>query len=288
MKVLFLLVGIVIFILVIMVVIDSNRFHTVSYRIETDKIKTPFHFVFLSDMHNKSYGKNNEKLLRAIDQISPDAVLIGGDLLTARPGKTLDIACNMVKNLVGKYPLYYANGNHEQRLVLYPEKYGTMGQDYEEMLREIGVHRLINESVTLGEHNICITGCEIDRCFYKRFRNTDMGKDYLPSVLPQSDAERYHIMMAHNPEYFAAYASYGADLILSGHNHGGVVRLPKVGGVISTKFTLFPQYDGGKFEMGRSVMIVSRGLGAHTIPFRLFNPGELVDITINPVGSSCE
>ena len=107
-----------------------------------------------------------------------------------------------------------------------------------------------------------------------------MKKEYLEGLLPEGRQDCFQILLAHNPDYFPAYAAWGADLVLSGHLHGGVIRLPLLGGVISPRLHLFPHYDGGKFTCGNSTMIVSRGLGMHTIPFRFNNPGELVDITI--------
>lgn len=89
-------------------------------------------------------------------------------------------------------------------------------------------------------------------------------------------------MIAHNPEYFPAYAEWGADLVLSGHVHGGLMRLPFLGGVIAPSMKLFPKYDGGVFEEHGSTMILSRGLGTHTLPIRIFNPGELVVIRLTP------
>ena len=87
---------------------------------------------------------------------------------------------------------------------------------------------------------------------------------------------KYNILLMHNPDYFPNAAQWGTDLVLSGHVHGGIVRIPGWKGVASPNIRFFPKYDGGKFEEGESVMILSRGLGVHTIPFRLFNPGELI------------
>ena len=91
-----------------------------------------------------------------------------------------------------------------------------------------------------------------------------------------ADERFYTVLLAHNPEYFSSYAEWGADLTLSGHVHGGVARVPIWGkGVISPGLKLFPKYDGGIFRKGQAVMVLSRGLGMHTIPIRLFHPGEL-------------
>lgn len=272
------IVAVIVCLLLIMI-LDSNRFHTVSYELESETVASDFHFLFLSDLHNKSYGKDNEKLLRAIHEIKPDAILIGGDVLNAHPGASVEEALSFLEKLTA-YPLYYANGNHEQRLLLYPEKYGSMGSDYEEGLQKLGISRMINETRVLDRYAVSITGCEVDRQYYKRFHKVPMKKEYLEGLLPEGRQDCFQILLAHNPDYFPAYAAWGADLVLSGHLHGGVIRLPLLGGVISPRLHLFPRYDGGKFTCGNSTMIVSRGLGMHTIPFRFNNPGELVDITI--------
>ena len=107
-----------------------------------------------------------------------------------------------------------------------------------------------------------------------------MPGDYLQTVLPEKTPGMYTVLLAHNPDYFERYREWGADLVLSGHVHGGVMRLPFFGGVIGTNFRLFPKYDGGLFREDGATMIVSRGLGAHTIPLRIWNPAELVEIVI--------
>ncbi len=104
-----------------------------------------------------------------------------------------------------------------------------------------------------------------------------MRDTYLTGVLGEPDKSVFTILLAHNPDYFPEYAAWGADLVLSGHVHGGVVRIPFWNkGVISPAVKLFPKYDGGLFEEGNSHMLLSRGLGCHTIPFRAFNPGDLI------------
>ena len=159
--------------LLLIVILDSNRFHTVSYELESETVASDFHFLFLSDLHNKSYGKDNEKLLRAIHEIKPDAILIGGDVLNAHPGASVEEALSFLEKLTA-YPLYYANGNHEQRLLLYPEKYGSMGSDYEEGLQKLGISRMINETRVLDRYAVSITGCEVDRQYYKRFHKCQL------------------------------------------------------------------------------------------------------------------
>ena len=119
-------------------------------------------------------------------QIKPDAILIGGDVLNAHPGASVEEALSFLEKLTA-YPLYYANGNHEQRLLLYPEKYGSMGSDYEEGLQKLGISRMINETRVLDRYAVSITGCEVDRQYYKRFHKVPMKKEYLEGLLRKED-----------------------------------------------------------------------------------------------------
>lgn len=274
-------IALLLFFFIMIMVLDGNRFRVVSYGISHEKIKKPYTFVVLSDLHNKVYGKNHEKLIRAIEKEQPAGVLIAGDLLTAKPGYPLHLALDLLEQLAPKYPIYYGMGNHEARLFLYPEVYGTMGADYEEKLKGLGISLLRNESRSLGE-DLVITGLDMKREYYKRFKKTTMTTEYLKKTLGEKNKDKFQILLAHHPDYFQEYSSWGADLVLSGHVHGGMVRLPFLGGVISPALRLFPKYDGGSFEEKESRMILSRGLGMHTIPVRLFNPGELVVLKLSP------
>ena len=264
---------------------DSNRFVVRHYSLRDQRIKKPVKAVVLADLHNKRYGKENECLLQAIDEIRPDMILIAGDILTAKPKASLETAVDLLTKLAGKYPIYYGNGNHEHRLKLYPENYGDMAERYEEALQKIGIRRLVNEHTVLEESGICIYGSEIDKLYYKRFGIQPMDPEYLKSLLGQPSAEKYTILIAHNPDYFPKYADWGADLVLAGHVHGGMVRVPIWGkGVVSPNVRLFPKYDGGEFTLGKTRMLLSRGLGMHTIPVRLFNPGEVLEVDLLPGG----
>lgn len=262
---------------------DSNRFVVKEHKIKDSRIKKPFRAVVIADLHNKKYGKDNEHLLAAIDECKPDIILVAGDILTAKPGKTLDTAVHFVKELTAKYPVYYGNGNHEHRLMLYPKKYGDMGERYHRALAETSVIHLINSHVNLDEYGISVYGAQIDRFYYKRFRTQVMEADYMKGILGEPDATKYTVLLAHNPDYFPQYAWWGADFVCAGHVHGGLVRVPFWGkGVASPKVSFFPKYDGGIFTEGKSTMLLSRGLGVHSIPIRMFNPGEVLVVDFEP------
>lgn len=262
--------------------IDCNRFVTVEYEVVSDKLTRPCRMVLLSDLHNKSFGTENKKLLEKIDSISPDGILVAGDMLTATKGKDFTPALSLMKKLAARYKIYYGMGNHEYRLRLYPEQYEGMYDSYMKGLADAGIVPLINENTYLPEYNLSVCGAEIDRRYYKRFRKQSMNADYLSKILGQPGKDSCQLLIAHNPAYFEEYAAWGADVVVSGHVHGGIMRLPMLGGVLSPNLTLFPKYDGGRFDREHSTMILSRGLGTHTIPLRIFNPGELIVIDFKP------
>lgn len=272
--------GILILILLWICIYDSNRFVVVRYQIKSNKIKGKFRAVVMSDLHNKQYGKKNQLLIQEIENCKPDWIWIAGDIPTATPGKKLDVALHFVGELASKYRIFYGNGNHEQRLKLYPQTYGTMAEEYAKGLEASGVRPLVNSREEIGEANLAVYGLEIDRKYYKRFTPLPMDKMYLKELLGEPDRDCFNVLLAHNPDYFKTYVQWGADLVLSGHVHGGMVRIPWWRGVVSPSIRLFPKYDGGRFEMNQSTMILSRGLGMHTIPIRLFNPAEIVVVEL--------
>ena len=263
-------------ILVGVILYDSSRFVVQNFQVSDRRIKKHGRAVVLADLHNKRYGRDNEKLINAIREQEPDFIFVAGDILTAKPGKSLKPALQLLDVLVKEYPVYYGNGNHEYRMKLYPETYGDMAERYGQALAEMGIEPLVNSHVVLSEYGLAVYGLEIEREYYKRFQIRKMDEDYLYHTLGQAPEGMYTVLLAHNPDYFPQYAAWGAELVLSGHAHGGVVRVPVLNrGIIAPSLRLFPKYDGGIFTEGKSTMVLSRGLGMHTIPIRLFNPAEL-------------
>lgn len=278
---------IVLFFVTVMVM-DGNRFVIREYTITDEKIKDGIDLALLADLHNKQYGKNNEKLLKALERCNPHVVMAAGDILTAKPGKGYERAAAFMERVADRFPVYYGLGNHEYRMKIYPEDYGTEYDEYRKRLEKAGIIVLDNASAKIEVRreervtSIQVSGLSIERFYYKRFRKLYMAKEYVDGLIGKADKNAYHILLAHNPEYFETYADCGADLVLSGHVHGGIMRLPVLGGVISPKLVLFPKYDGGHFQKKDSHMVLSRGLGMHTIPIRIFNPAELVVIHLKP------
>ncbi len=262
--------------------VDCNRFTIREYHCSDKRLKKDMKIVLLSDLHNKSFGKDNGKLIAAIDRIHPDLVLIAGDMYTAIRHPETKTAQKLIEDLAVRYPVYYGNGNHEHKTSLYPEEYGNVYRDYAEYLKSLKVRHLVNQKVPLTKLGLAIYGLGPDKAYYQKFKKKEMDSAYLNKLLGKPDPSEFSVLIAHNPDYFEEYAAWGADLVVSGHVHGGLMRLPVLGGVISPAMRLFPKYDGGIFKEGGSVMILSRGLGTHTLPIRIFNPGELVVIGLHP------
>lgn len=267
---------------IFVIVRDMNRFVITSYEVRSKKIKEKYTFVMLSDLHNQSYGKKNDRLAAAVLDCQPDSILVAGDMYTSKEGSGYENALELLKTLSKSCPVYMANGNHEQKTMELPEVFDHMYERYTKELRPYGMEILVNEHLILPKQNLDICGLQIGREFFKHFKKREMPSGYVESLAGAASADRFQILLAHNPVYFKEYAEWGADLVLSGHIHGGIIRLPLIGGAVSPAATLFPKYDGGKFTEYGSTMILGRGLGTHTIPVRMWNPGEAVCVTLWP------
>lgn len=275
------LIAAVLFALLMLVgIIDGNRFVVAEEEFTLPKLKKGCRFVMISDLHNKVYGKNNQKVIDAVKRAAPDFIVIAGDLITSHANESIEPGVNLVKELSKDYQIYYAMGNHETKIKMYPEKYGDM---YERLVKEIthpNVKLLVDESYVLPEYAICLTGLELERTYFARFKKKELEQKHLKKHIGEPQTAYCNVLIAHNPDYFEEYAAWGAELVLSGHVHGGIMRLPLVGGVISPSYRLFPKYDGGVFREGEAAMLLGRGMGAHTLPFRFFNPAELLVVTL--------
>ena len=265
---------------------ESRHFTTEYYDIVSGKIPEAFdgfRFIMLSDLHNYDFDHGNRKLLRQIDTLKPDVVLIAGDMIDASPGADMTVALKFLQDLCDQWTVYFGNGNHEQRIRLYPQTYGDMYEKWSSGIAHKNLHLLRNTHMTLERDGsrMNVYGLEMDRIYYKRLKKTKMSVHYLDETLGKCSRDSYKILIAHNPLYFEEYAGWGADLVLSGHVHGGVVILPYLGGVISPQIQLFPEYYAGEYVLGASHMILSRGLHMHSIPVRLFNMPELSCVTLH-------
>ena len=235
-----------------------------------------YKIVQLSDLHNQEFGYENERLIERINQIQPDIIVMTGDMLTnTREVSTNgDVLIKLVESLNQQYPIYYVTGEHEEGLYYEDRnKYQIDGtkEDYEEKLSQLGVTVLNDEQVTITRQDATINVYGL-----KEHLSGDIQID---KRLGQSNKEEVTILLSHRPTYFDDYTKWGADLIFCGDTHGGMIRLPVIGGILSAE-GFFPEYDGGLFRKENSVMVVSRGLGNNPIPLRINNRPEIVEVIL--------
>lgn len=260
------------------------------YEIYTHKLNKedhPLRIAFLTDLHNRLWGSDQSELLGAIDQLHADLILCGGDMLIGNPRAEFEHALTLFEGLAKRrIPVIVSNGNHESRMRQRPEIYGDDYKIYMDRLKELGVMIPVNETCEwqFGSMKIKIHGYELPLQYYKKFNCLSYDTKDLEETFGMPDAESYHILLAHNPVFFDAYAAWGADLTLSGHMHGGIIRIPGIGGVITPQAKLFPKYDRGLFDKDGKYLAVSAGLGEHTVPIRIFNPRQLICIEIKGTG----
>ena len=266
---------------------ETHHFRVTHYDVSSEKLSGVIRglkILFLSDLHNCTYGNKNERLLRSIRDEKPDLILIGGDMLVGKEGESYETALHFAEQLPEICPTLYANGNHEQRMKEDTETYGDTYAAYKKSLKKSGVHFLENERirVELGDTDLHICGLELHSSSYKKFRKDKITANDIEDHFGFSASkDAYTILLAHNPAYMDAYLEWGADMVLSGHLHGGLIRVPVMGGIVTPQGFLFPRYSGEMTQEGSQTVIVSRGLGTHTLNIRLFNMPELISIHLD-------
>lgn len=267
---------------------ETDSLEITKYEIENEKIPKEFNnfkIVQISDLHNKSFGKGNKRLLEKIDSQNPDIVVITGDLVEG-DNKNFDVALNLIDELLKKYKVYHIIGNHEQKSLI--KKHKELYKTYFDKLYKKNIVNLDNEKTKVekdGKYiNIygLIIPLEYYPYFFKNYENKNMKleQDFINNKLGEINRDEYNILLAHTPFFFEDYEKYGVDLVLAGHVHGGIIRLPKVGGLLSPNREFFPKYDFGKYIKNNTTMLLSKGLGGSKVLIRFACKPEIVSITL--------
>ena len=212
----------------------------------------------LSDLHGRSFGENNVRLLRTLQKARPDMICICGDLFDEKTDLTM--LEPLLTGLTDIAPVYYVTGNHEWQV-----------KNLREILQKMrawGVTVLENEGRVLsrGGAEMVVAGVH-DPCGPYDMKTPAA----LVRELRSARGNDFILMLSHRNDELAMWSQLGVQLVLSGHCHGGVVRLPFVGGVFGTRRELFPEYDAGVYRQDGTTLFVSRGLGYTNVHFRLFN-----------------
>lgn len=225
--------------------------------------------IVLSDLHNREFGPGNTELIKQINILEPDLIVMAGDMVNA-DNEDLDILLNLCEDLLGIAPVYFSPGNHESNLMY--EK----GIPLEETLSEKGVHVLVNRA---EEVVIRGTPFQIGSLTTSPEGYYDYGVDFIKEF---EKSREFKLLLSHYPSlYYGALADTEIDLGICGHYHGGVVRLPVIGGLYHGDTGFFPKYSCGMYRLPHSTIFVSRGMGDHSGYPRVNNRPELAVIDIN-------
>ncbi|GAB6550771.1 metallophosphoesterase [Bacillus mobilis] len=262
---------------IIFLYLQNNLISITEVKITSSKIPSSFKgykILQISDLHNKQFGDNQDVLIQKIKSIDPDIIAITGDLIDSK-SYNAEVSMQLIREIVKKYPVYFVTGNHEQ----WSGKYNRL----EKELKKYDVNVLRNEHVGIrkGEQEINLLGID-DPEFVTG--NRDEGNiiiDEIKKAKIEMQPDTYNVLLSHRPEFLTEYAKEKVDLVLSGHAHGGQVRLPFIGGLVAPNQGIFPTYTAGLYEKQNTSMVVSRGLGNSIIPQRIFNRPELVVVQLN-------
>ncbi len=241
-----------------------------AYAVMSDKVDNTVRIVLIADLHSRSFGNHQKELLDLIEGQRPDIVMLGGDIFDKNaPLKT---SRDFIKAVSDAYPCFFVTGNNEFSTGKVPI--------IKSFLSCCGIVGLEGDCFPVKGNDQYINVCGVDDC--------KIGAKALEYQLENTkhlrDQRLFTILLAHHPEHIDQYLDYDYDLILSGHTHGGLFRIPMLSnGIYAPGQGLFPKYSGGLYRFGKSSLIVSRGLAKESsgIP-RLFNPPELVVVDIQP------
>ena len=227
-----------------------------------------FRIVQVSDLHGAEFGRNNSRLAAVIASERPDMIAITGD--AASDMSELPAFCSLLSQISELAPVYYVSGNHEWAGGIMPQVLAAVD--------EAGAKALKNEyyELTRGGDGIVIAGVDDPN------GRADMIKpDELALNIRQTQGDEFTVLLGHRNYWQEQYPALPVDLILCGHAHGGIIRLPIIGGLINTDRTFPARYEGGAYTGGDYTMVVSRGLGSTGPVPRIFNCPEVVTVVLH-------
>lgn len=279
-KILLIMILILLFACIISIWLSYNWLTVSNFTVTSSKISEPFRIVLISDLHDRQFGRNNEKLAEKIQDQSPNLIIVDGDIING-DSENEDTAVEVVRVLKEIAPVYYSYGNHEY-------SYMEAGNaDLQDELEAAGAVVLNYKSIDLEvKGNPIRLGGLYEFGFETGMQSEEENKRAISYLEEYVDTDRYLIMCAHRPDSFDPWDTaddWGIDLVLSGHLHGGQAIIPGIGGLYSQLEGFFPQYDYGQYKLGDSDMIITRGLGSNPkILPRFNNPPEIAVVDVEP------
>lgn len=245
------------------------------YVIKTNKLPTgeSIRIVLIADLHSHIYGKDQTKIVSLIKKQNPDIIALAGDIADdAVPLEGTEI---FLKGLKGSAPIYYVTGNHEF--------WSKDIKNIRKIIRKYNINILENtcHKIKVKNSNIIIGGVDDPSVVKYEKSDFDLVREMDISFSKLQKAPDFKILLAHRPELIEIYKEYKFDLVLSGHSHGGQVRIPFIlNGLFAPNQGWFPKYAGGEYKHDTLTHIVSRGVSYNRRVPRIFNPPEVVVIDI--------
>ncbi len=263
------------FVFYVLIWSDNTTVGVTHYTVSSKNLPSNFDgftVVQVSDLHNDEFGKDNCELIDAIKAADPDIIVITGDLIDSYD-TNIDIARNFIEDIINIAPVYYTTGNHEYRFPLTYEK-------FEKYMITAGVNILRDKTSEIEINGEYITIAGVDDPVFSGIDNFEDTEFFVKKLLNIIPDDGFTVLLSHRPDVFETYCRTGAELVLSGHAHGGQFRLHLLGGVLSPDQGFFPTYEEGLHKSGNTTLIISRGLGNSSFPLRVNNPPELVVVTL--------
>ena len=254
---------------------ENTTLEVSTYQIASNKIPNEFNnykIIQISDFHNNTSSKLTKKIVEKIKNQKPNIIVITGDLIDSTK-TNVDIAIDMIKEIIEIAPIYYVTGNHEARTNEY--------DNLKSQMIELGVKILENEAQEIQLNNSTINILGINDPSFNKERDildSEIVKSNMENI--QYNKDNFTILLSHRPEVFKIYVEKNIDLVFTGHAHGGQIRLPFIGGIIAPNQGTFPEYTDGIYREKDTTMVVSRGIGNSIIPFRVNNRPELMIVEL--------
>lgn len=269
---------IVLVVLLVFAYVQNNWLEVSHYAYKSPEVPQEFvgyRVVQISDLHNAAFGKDNERLLQKIQELEPDIVVLTGDLVDANH-TDMEAALAFAEKVAAHYPTYYVTGNHENWLEESDKQALLHG------LEKAGVVCLSDDYVKIerGDSSITLIGLNDESLGGIKLTVSEKTTGEDMRMTGNEGITGLQILLAHEPQYIENYSKYNVDLVLSGHAHGGQVRIPFVGGLVAPGQGLFPKYAEGVHVVNDTTLIVSRGLGNSIIRVRVFNRPEIVCVEL--------
>ena len=268
--------------LVLVITIAATIFSNVcikisEYNIDLAELSGSARVVVISDLHGKEYGKDNKRLLAKISEQNPDAIFVVGDMLHDGDAKnSFSKTSKLLINLLDIAPVYFSYGNQEK------EYSGNSIDTFVNTIKENGVIVLDDSFVDceINGQKIRIGGTMGHAFPFGRTMEEFESSDEYIFLKDMEKTDAPTIVLAHMPDTFIFNGAHNywshIDLVVSGHTHGGVIRLPFAGGLYSHMQGLFPEYDYGFYMLGEKMRIViTSGLSGYKLVPRFLNLPEI-------------